>query len=128
MANRSLSAGDEGSHHVGGVTIEVLSTPVVASGGPGIGVPGRDLHVSKWYPRVQAGGDEAVAKRVRRDVLGDLGSRGETTNDPGGAVSVEAAARAAEKHGTGQTIPGGQVDGPGHPGRHGQRGEFCALA
>jgi hypothetical protein len=60
----SLSAGYEGRDHVGGVAIEVLTAPVVAGGGPGIGMPGSDLHVSQRHASVQAGGDEAVAKRV----------------------------------------------------------------
>ena len=59
----SAGAGEVGGDHVAGVTVEVGSGPVVAGGGPGVGVAGRDLDVSQG----DAGVEAAVMKLCRRE-------------------------------------------------------------
>lgn len=48
------------------------------------------LHVTERYAGVKSGGNEGVAQGVRADRLGDPGPAGDTSDDPGGAVAVEA--------------------------------------
>jgi hypothetical protein len=54
-------AGDEGGDDVAGVAVKIVAGPVVAGGGPRIGVAGGDLDVSQSDARVEAGGNETVA-------------------------------------------------------------------
>jgi hypothetical protein len=39
------AAGDESHDHIGGVAVEVLASPVIHGGRPGIGVSGGDLDI-----------------------------------------------------------------------------------
>ena len=74
--------------------VERNSGPVVTHCGSRVGVAGCFLDVSEWDAGVEGGSDERVAQRVRTDALVDPGSSGDTSNDSGGAVSVEPAAGA----------------------------------
>ena len=58
-----MNAGNDGE------AIEVVAGPVVAGRGAGIGVAGGDLDVPQRHPGIEGGGDQAVAKGVRRDAL-----------------------------------------------------------
>src|SRR5256886_14955782 len=65
---------------------EVVAGSVVTCGGSGVSVASRDLHVAEWDAGIESGGDEAVAQRVGRYVLGHPGCFGQPSHDPGGGV------------------------------------------
>ena len=83
------------------VAVQGCPGPVVAHGGPRVGVRGGVLHVAQRYPGVQRGGDERLPQRVRPDPLADCRPPGGPAGDPGGAVAVRPPA----------------VGAPGAPGR-----------
>ena len=58
------SPGDERDDDVGGVSVEVLASPVVDDGGPGISVAGGDLDVAKRDAGVKGGHDEGGSEHV----------------------------------------------------------------
>ena len=90
-------AGDEGRHDVGGVPVERYPSSVVAHCRPRVGVTCGFLDVSEWDAGVERGGDERVAQRVGSDALGDFGSAGDASADPGCGVTVEALTVGAEE-------------------------------
>jgi hypothetical protein len=53
LTRSSGCAGDEGGDHVGGVPVKRLAASVVAHGGPGVGVGGGILDISKCHPGVK---------------------------------------------------------------------------
>jgi hypothetical protein len=63
-ARASSAAGDEGDDDVGGVAVEVLSSPVVDGCSAWVGVAGGDLDVSERDAGVQGGHDESGAEHV----------------------------------------------------------------
>ncbi len=65
---------------------------------------------------------------MRRYALREPRPAGDPADDAGGPVAVKALSRPREKDGTGHPLPGGQVDGPRHPGRQGDEGELGTLA
>lgn len=80
-----------------------------------------DLDVPQRDARVEGGGDEAVAQRVRRDVLGDAGGLGQAADDGVAAWRLRrwperASSRRPDR------LPGGQVERPGDPRRQGDDG------
>src|SRR5205807_10627683 len=107
----------EGSDDVAGVAVEVLTCAVVARRRARVSVASGGLHVAQRYTGVEGGRDEAVAQRVRRNVLGDAGPLGETPDDPGGAVAVETLPRARQEHRPRAALARGLVDGPTHARR-----------
>jgi hypothetical protein len=58
------AAGDEGDDDVGGVAVEVLSSPVVDGCSAWVGVAGGDLDVSERDAGVESGHDEPGAEHV----------------------------------------------------------------
>jgi hypothetical protein len=58
-------AGNEGGDDIAGVTVKVVTGPVVTGGGPRIGVTGRDLDVSQSDTRVEAGGNDGYLPSIR---------------------------------------------------------------
>jgi hypothetical protein len=95
--------------------VQAGACPVVANGGPRVGVAGGLLHVPQRHPGVEGGGDERVAERVRADVLGDPGVAGHPADDPGGAVPVQPPpVRGHEQRPCGP-LAGRQLDRPGGP-------------
>ena len=85
----SASAGYEGRDDVAGVAVQIVASPVVSGGRPGIGVPGGDLDIPERHPGIEGGRNEAVTEAVGGDVLGDPGPFGQASDDPGGGVTVE---------------------------------------
>ena len=78
-------SGDVGGDDVSRVPVQAGPGPVVAHRGARVGVRGGLLHIPQRDSRVEGGGDERVAKRVRADVLADPGAAGHSPSDLGGA-------------------------------------------
>jgi len=111
------------------VSVEVLSGPVVAHGGAGVGVAGSDLHIAQVDASVEHGGDESVPQHVwvyPRQV--HTGSLGEAAQQPGGAVAVRASAASAAQDGAGVSPGDGGLDGAAHRGGQWHECGLIALA
>jgi hypothetical protein len=64
LMRRWLSAGDEGDDYVGGVTVEVLPSPIVDGGCAWIGVARCDLDVPQWNAGVESSHNERCSQHV----------------------------------------------------------------
>jgi hypothetical protein len=57
------------------------------------------------HPTAENGGDEAVAKRVGADSLGDAGPSGEALDHTIGGVSIHPSTVGAQEDGTADALP-----------------------
>jgi len=106
------------------VAVEVLTGPVVAHCGSGVGVAGCDLHVTKIHSSVEHGGDVCLsicgwARRIRTPAVSAI------RRSRGVAACRSIRAPSVEQDRAGCAVPGGPVDGPA--GRAGGRGTSTTL-
>ena len=120
-------AGDEGGDDLGGAPVKAVPCPVVAHRRSWVCVRGRFLHVAERDAGVETGGDEAVAERVRPDLLGDPRPLGDPPHDPSRRVAVKALAIVAKEDRAGHALADGEVDLPGRPGGHRDGDDLAAL-
>jgi hypothetical protein len=85
------------AHPLGGVPVERHPCPVIAHRLSRVGVTRGLLDVSERDVRVEGGGNEPMAERVRVDGLVDPGFAGEAANDPPGGVTVQPSSGSADK-------------------------------
>jgi hypothetical protein len=93
-----------------------------------VGVRRRLLHVAERHPGVERGGDEGVAKRVRAHELGDSRASRDASDDPAGAVAVEAVAVDPDDDRALAALADCKVDGPGRPWSERDGDNLAALA
>ena len=86
------------------------------------------LDVTERDPGVERSGDEAVAQRVRRDVLGDPGRVAQAADHPGGGVAVHPLTVRPDEDRTMRAFADAQVDGSGGAWGERNRHLFAALA
>jgi hypothetical protein len=121
------ATGHEGDDNVGGVSVEVLASPVVDRGGSGVGVTGGDLDVSQRDPSVEGGHDERGSQHVRVNGA-EPGTLADRADPPVGRAPVEAVAVTASQDRPLVAISDGQVDRPSGPRYERHGGGLVALA
>src|SRR6266702_5291142 len=124
----SGGSGDVGRDYIGGVPVQRGAGPVIAHGGPRIGVGGGFLDIPQRDPSIERGGDERMPQGVRSDGLANPGAAGYPPDDPPGSMPVQPAAIRREEDRSFSAFPDGQVDRPG--GARGERDgdNLAALA
>jgi hypothetical protein len=107
-----LAASDEGDHDVGGVTIEVLASPVVHGGRSGVGVAGGHLDFSEWDAGVEGGHDERRSQHVGMYQT-ELCPLADRSHPAVRGAPIQALPVLAHQDGTVSAFPDGKVDGAG---------------
>ena len=113
-------------HDVGGVSVEVLPSPVVDGGCSWVGVSGGHLNLSERNARVEGSHDGRRTQHVRVD-QSELCSLAYRPNPAVGGAPVEALTVVAQEDGTVSPFPDRKVDGASGAGHQGYEGRFVAL-
>ena len=108
------------------MTVEGEPRPVVAHRGSGVGVAGSVLDISKGYPGVERGGDEAVPQAAGADLLDDPCTSGDSFHGSVGGVAIHSLAVGAQEDRPGRTFS--DVEPDGSPGSRCERDDGALSA
>ncbi len=71
------------------------------------------LNVAERDAGIEGGGDERMPQRMRTDLLEDPGPAGDSTHNPGSAVTIETATGTVTEDRTGAALTDGEIDRSG---------------